>query len=283
MEFKLFERAELVALKKENKWGLFKYNRVGGKAELIPLDFAQGLSSLEVHEEYNLLITSNNVYSLNGEKILENTGKVEVIKVGCVCLLVFYDYSKFYKTQIVVWDGEGVLFSGSCSDFRYSYPYLALKFGSVWSLFDVKGNPLDEAAFQADDVEMYRGLLVAKCLGSCALYSFEKKSLIKEDQTRIVCSKECKLALCARIGDDALNVYLSGKWHIIPEVNDFGFVEGMDNLFYIKRGEKYFLYEDDMTRFMQHLYPEGVDFIAFNNGILMIVNDGEPYFYSRND
>lgn len=279
MEFKLFEEAGMIALKKDSKWGLFVYHEDGESAELVPVDFAQNLNSLEVYFHDNLVVTSEGVYTLTGEK-LSDSGTADVRKVALKNLIITQGGT--YGTEIIIWDGRKVLFKSSCSEFRYSSKYLALAFRTVWSLFKIDGTPIDEGAFQADDVEIHSDFLIAKSLGKQSLYSFRKEGFIKKDQTRIVCSDECNLVLCARVGENALNVLSAGRWHQIPGVGEFDILHGMGHLFYIKRGDKYFLYEENAQRFMKHLYPDGMDFVACNeNGLLMVLNNGEPVFFNQ--
>lgn len=285
MEFKLYENAGLVAIEQNGKFSLCAYIDVEDEDEkgaLIALDFAQEVSSLEVYENCALVVTPEAVFSYVGEKILEKSAPISIVKAGHHALISTPDNKGAYGKRLVVWDGEKVVLNTSCSDFRYSNRYLALKYKSIWSLFKIDGTPIDEGAFVADDIEICRDLVVTKRLARHGLYSIKKKAFLKENQTKVVASKECNLALCAKIGEDAINVYSAGRWHTIPEVDEFDLVKGMEHLFYVKRGKKYLVYEDDMTRFMQHMYPNGVDFVAYNNGVLFVINDGEPAFYHKN-
>ena len=285
MEFKLFKSAEMVALKQKQKWSLFSYveDDKTGRPRLIPLKFAQDTNILEVNEQYHLVVTSDKVYSFSGKELCEHSGDAKIVSAGIVCLIVFASSTKrLYNLNLIIWDGKKKLFNTACTDYRCAFGRLAVCYGSIWSLYSVDGNLLEDGAFQAVDVELYRDLLVAKRVGDNALYSFAKGEFIKEHQVIIYCSRSCNLALCAEIGNNSLNVYSNGKWHELPVTEDFGILEGMDSLFYIKRDGKYFLYEDDMTRFMQHLYPDGVDFVACDKDrVLLIVNNGEPQFYNQ--
>lgn len=287
MEFKLFKSAELIALRQTQSWSLFKYEDCdeNSNPKLVSLDFAQNVNFLDVNEQYNLVVTSEGVYSISGEKICDCFNKAEVVSAGASCLIVLGNRSKScYGLQLIVWNGKKKVLSLSCTDYRYASGHLAVCFNDIWSLYDIDGTLIDDGAFQAIDVEICRDLLIARRIGDNALYSFSKKCFIKEHQVRIVCSHSCCLALCAKIGSSSLEVYVNGKWHVIPGADDFDVLDGMDHLFYIKRDGKYFLYEDDMTRFMQHLYPDGMDFVACDEDrVLLVVNNGEPQFFSKGD
>ncbi len=276
MEVKIYKMAGIVAMEKNGRWGLFGCEGNDEKTELVPLEFAQNLSSLKVYEHNNLIITPDTVCTLQGQVLLHHNGDAEVVKLPSKILIFAKD--KKYGIQLIIWNGRKVLLQESCSGFRYSQKYLALQYRQVWSLFKIDGTPIDEAAFSAEDVEIHSEFLIAKHLCKEDLYSIKKRAVIKKEQTKILCSDN--LVLCAKVGESSLSVYDGIRWTRIPNADEFNMINGVDHLFYVKRKDKYFLY-DGIRRFMKSEYPDGVDFVGYDKEMLMIVNNGEPVFYNR--
>lgn len=283
MKYEMFERTGMVALCENKKWSLFRYihEQNGSEAKLAPLSFAQNVSSLEVHEDKNLVITPEKVFTLDGQVILEKPLSVKVIRAGRFTLIVSQRPSERYYLKLLIWNGYKVVSEFECTNYAYSNTYLAIQYDKIWSLYRTDGSVIDEGAFIADDVEICHNLLITKGLCAQSLYSLTEKKFLKENQLRIVCSKEIDLALCAKINEKCLNVYTEGKWHSLPYTDEFGFVDGVIGLFYVKYQGKYLLYEENATKFMKLLHPNGVDFIANNNGTLLIIDDGKPCFYNK--
>ena len=267
----------MVAMKKNGRWGLFIFQEE--KDELVPASFAQNLQFLEVYEKQNLVVTPEGVFTLFGQKIVECDGKAEIVTTPLVTLIV--TRGGRYGMNIVIWNGKEVLKETSCSDYRCSDRYLALKYGTIWSLFELDGNLIEEAAFDAEDIEIHRDFVVTLDFGKQGLYSLRRKCFLKKNQRKILCSDSADLVLCAEIGNKMLNIYSYGRWHAIPMEDEFGFVDGLDHMFYIKRGKKFFVYDEDVHRFMRYLYPDGVDFISCKDGVLLMVNKNKPSFFQR--
>lgn len=277
MEYKIFEATGMVAMEKNEKWGLFLFQEE--KGELVPASFAQNLQFLEVYEKQNLVVTPEGVFTLFGEKVVEYDGKAEIVTTPMSTLIV--TKGGRYGLNIVIWNGEKILFQTSCTDYRHSDKYIALKYSTIWSLHHLDGELIEEAAFDSDEVEIHRDFVVTLDFGKQGLYSLRENKFLKKNQIKILCSDSADLVLCAEIGNKMLNIYSYGRWHAIPIEDEFGFVYGLDHIFYIKRGKKFFVYDEDVHRFMRHLYPDGVDFVSFNNRLLLMVNKNKPAFFQR--
>lgn len=267
----------MVAMEKNEKWGLFLFQEE--KGELVPASFAQNLQFLEVYEKQNLVVTPEGVFTLFGEKVVEYDGKAEIVTTPMSTLIV--TKGGRYGLNIVIWNGEKILFQTSCTDYRYSDKYIALKYSTIWSLHHLDGELIEEAAFDSDEVEIHRDFVVTLDFGKQGLYSLRENKFLKKNQIKILCSDSADLVLCAEISNKMLNIYSYGRWHAIPIEDEFGFVDGLDYIFYIKRGKKFFVYDEDVHRFMRHLYPDGVDFVSFNNRLLLMVNKNKPAFFQR--
>ena len=277
MEYKVFEATGMVAMEKNEKWGLFLFQEE--KDELMPAIFAQNLQFLEVYEKQNLVVTPEGVFTLFGEKVVEYDGKAEIVTTPMFTLIV--TKGGRYGLNIVIWNGKKILFQTSCTDYRHSDKYLALKYGKIWSLYHLNGELIEEAAFDADEVEIHRDFVVTLDFVKQGLYSLREKKFLKKKQLKILCSDSADLVLCAEIGNKMLNIYSYGRWYAIPMEDGFGLVDGLDHMFYIKRGKKFFVYDDDAHRFMSYLYPDGVDFISCKDGVLLMVNKNKPAFFRR--
>lgn len=277
MEYKIFDATGLVAMEKNGKWGLYLFQE--DNDELVPASFAKDVQFLDVYEEQNLVVTPEGVFTLFGEKVVECDEKAEIVTTPLVTLIV--TIGGRYGRNVIIWNGKEVLKETSCSDYRCSDRYLALKYGFIWSLYEMDGSLIEEAAFDAEDIEIHRDFVVTLDFGKQGLYSLKKKCFLKKNQLKIMCSDSADLVLCAEIGNLALNIYSYGRWHAIPMEDEFGFVDGLDHMFYIRRGRKFFVYDEDVHRFMRHLYPDGVDFISCNNGLLLMVNKNKPSFFKR--
>lgn len=277
MEYKIFEATGMVAMEKNEKWGLFLFQEE--KDELVPASFAQNLQFLEVYEKQNLVVTPEGVLTLFGEKVVEYDGKAEIVTTPIFTLIV--TKGGRYELNIVIWNGEKILLQTSCTDYRHSDKYIAFKYGTIWSLYHLNGELIEEAAFDADDVEIHRDFVITLDYGKQELYSLRENQFLKKNQIKILCSDNADLVLSAEIGNKMLNIYSYGRWHAMPIEDGFGFVDGLDHMFYIKRGKKFFVYDDDMHRFMRYLYPDGVDFISCKDGVLLMVNKNKPAFFQR--
>lgn len=286
MKFLLFRSAGLVALK-QNKWSLYSYVHAedGKKASLLPLNFAQNVDSLMVYEDLNIVTTPEGVFSTSGQVIFKQDtipSEHKMIGVGNNHLLIVAESKGRTGMQLIVWDGEKVCLNVSCTGYTYSKSYLALKFGHIWRLYDINGTLIDDVVFKADDVEIHGRFLVINGLANHDLYSIKERKFLKLNMLKVVCSNTNDLALCADISNKVLNVWSSGKWYEIADAEDFGVIEGLEHLFYVKRKGKYFLYTSSFKPFMEHSYPDGMDFVAYNRHNLFIINNGEPAFYSEN-
>ena len=277
MEYKIFEATGMVAMEKNEKWGLFLFQEE--KGELVPASFAQNLQFLEVYEKQNLVVTPEGVFTLFGEKVVEYDGKAEIVTTPIFTLIV--TKGGRYELNIVIWNGEKILLQMSCTDYRHSDKYIALKYGTIWSLYHLDGELIEEAAFDSDEVEIHRDFVVTLDFGKQGLYSLRENKFLKKNQIKILCSDSADLVLSAEIGNKMLNIYSYGRWHAIPIEDEFGFVDGLDHIFYLKRGKKFFVYDEDVHRFMRHLYPDGVDFVSFNNRLLLMVNKNKPAFFQK--
>ena len=279
MEFKLF-KSGYVALRKNNNWSLYRYLNTDEKSELVPTDFVQNVPYLEVYEESNLVATKEAVFSLNGDEILRDASGIKIIAIGKTTLIVSDHPSERYRIKVQIWNGNEILSEYNCNSYTYSDKYLAVKYGNVWSLYGTDGAIIDECAFLADEVEIFNNLLIVRRLCEQWLYSITQRAFLKQKQLRILCSKTHDFALCAKIGEKKLDIYTNGKWRTLPNVEEFGLVDGIEHIFYIKKKGKYLLYNDNVTRFMKKPYPKGVDFISCNeDNVVLIINNGEPAFY----
>lgn len=277
MGFKLLKN-KILAVQNGGNWKLYKRHETEDGYDLTPIDFAQNI--VQIEEKFNLLITANSVWSLGGEHLISDMYSVKLIPIGNVALVVAEKlFQKPFGLKILIWDGKKVLREFECSDFRYSDRYLAIKYGDIWSLYTIDGQTIDEAAFNADEVEICNDLLIVKRLCDQRLYSIKQQDFIKQNQIKIVCSEKHDFALCGQVGKRDLSVYSYGTWYEISDVDDFGIVEGMPNLFYVKKANKYIVYGKNMSRFMKETYPQGVDFIAKTEGRLLIMNDGKAFIY----
>ena len=278
MEFKLF-KSGYVALRKNNNWSLYRCFGIEDKKPMLtPICFAQNIFNLKVYENFGLIIIHNSVFSLTGQKILNNASDIRIIQIGNMALIVSENSAGRYVMKVQIWNGQEVLSEYDCSGYSYSKHYLAIKYGNIWSIYQMNGTIIDECAFIADEAEICGNLIIVRKICDQSLYSITDTAFLKQKQLRIVCSKKQDLALCAQIGDKNLSIY-NGKWHTLSDVEDFGLIDGIENVFYIKQKGKYILYKEDMTRFMESLYPEGVDFVACDAGVALIINNGKPAFY----
>ena len=279
MKFKLFKDG-LLALRQNDNWSLYHCFGVEEKAPvLVPVDFAQDVSNLKVYDNIGLAIIRNSVFSLlTGQKILNDASDIKIVQIGNMALVVSENSVGRYVMKVQIWNGQEVLSEYDCSGYSYSKHYLAIKYGNIWSIYQMNGTIIDECAFIADEAEICGNLIIVRKICDQSLYSITDKAFLKQKQLRIVCSKKQNLALCAQIGDKNLSIY-NGKWHTLSDVEDFGLIDGIENVFYIKQKGKYILYKEDMTRFMEAMYPEGVDFVACDAGVALIINNGKPAFY----
>ena len=89
--------------------------------------------------------------------------------------------------------------------------------------------------------------------------------------------------LCAKLFGKQVNSFYNGCWTTFDNVDNFCIVDNDFRLFALSRNDKYFIYNFDGTieTNLAERYPNGVDFIASDNGVLLIMNNNDINFYEK--
>lgn len=288
MEYNYFKDANLLVLECDGKHSLY---RLGKNGVVEPQTWAQNQKRLDIYPEYNLVVTDDQIYTMQGKNVLQHVHNDEVIFFSmCDSLLVQLKYTQSDCFCILWWDGQQILkqINQQHRMLRWNENFVVVLFdrpehNTVWEVYDSRGN-LQEffGAISCWDIKLYGNFLVVDGLAQHNVYHLSSQQILAEKQQRIVASSKSDFMMCSTITGE-LKTWFKGKWAQLPKVEDFGLLadDRVDcGIYYLRMKGKYFLYFFDGSPFRDTDYPQGVDYAGYNADSMriLIMNEGKAHY-----
>lgn len=285
MNYNFISQANLLVVEKEERFSLYKID-LRGTAEAV--SWAQNQKKIDIYPEYNLLVLQNQIRSFDGSKITDvNHSEIKILPMS-KCALIQETRSP-QAFDLIVWDGAKIIRRfHDCSDIRYNDEYFAVvqaelsEEGSRWMIYRKNGKLIDcPNAFISNDIRLIGNFLIIDGLGNHSLYWLKKSQLIKDEQQKIVVSPYEDFAMCCSI-TGKISVFYQNQWRLLEEkADDFGLVADDLGMYYLLKNGKYYIYLFNGKPFLKVLYPDGIDFIGYDEEkmTLMLFSNEKVRFY----
>ena len=283
MDFKLFEKNKLTLIEKNGKFSLFHVSLENNEVKFSPVEPLTDVSAIFVAEEAELIFSTKGLYTLEGKKVSDFAlTQVELIPLaGKHCYLIVSKISTS-SFDVLLWNDRKVVWSRKVTDYKTSERFVALQEENGWEIYRCNGNRVSLAYPIPKDNKLFLGdsLVVCGGPGNYRMYSLRgRSSLLCSEKNLIVASPTEPFAICAGLSGKKVDSFYHGRWTTFDNVDSFSIVDNDFRLFALSKNGKYFIYNFDGTPL--NLLANGVDFIASNNGVLLIMNEGSINFYEK--
>ena len=285
MDFKLFQDSMLVLVENEGKHILYHIegDDDGNIAQMTPLENIPTDSAPRVEIELGLIFTKAGLFNLEGQKVSNFShtkftthklhGEHNHLIVDAAC------------SEILLMNGCRIVLEAETQTVKRSKRYIAFTADSEWQIYRYNGLKISFAYPIPAEHKMFLGdsLIVCGTPGNYRLYSLYNKEVLCDKQNVICCSPTQHFAICSELAGKKANIFYNGYWKSFDNVDEFTIVNDQHRLFALRRNGKYFVYNYDGTpdTDLANKYPEGMDFVSFNDGLLMIMNNGSTNLYYR--
>lgn len=288
MDFELFESAGLLLMHRHHRYSLFAMQTLKSQIDLKPLPFAQDLSTIKVDTDCRLIITPSGVYDFQGNYLRAFSGKRVCITKLAKSVLVASAPQDTDLTdeeiELFLWKNEKFLLQTTCHRYKTSNKWLATCGKTHWSFYSQSGRKvnMERNIPSTDDIGIYNNLIIQKSAGNYSLHSLKTGKLLREKQLIVVGSHYREFAICCTLSKQETEVYYKGVWTTYKDVDKCRIVDDQHGLFFIRQKGKYFLYNFDGTPFMHDIFPDGIDFVGYNDeqNTLMLMEKGHPNFFA---
>ena len=277
-----------MVLENDGKHSLY---RVEDNQSIEPLKWAQDQKRLELYPEYNLVITDDWIYTLDGDAVLSGIkrNKISFAQMQRRLLVKSVSEDKSGADIYVFWwdgykKGNGAF---SHNMVLYNEKYVVCNNGCYgpdgpsWEVYTDIGKKVDIGKIGNCDVNLVGDFLVVEGMGQKKVYNLKLKKCLKDQQQWIVPSPYANFVMCCSISG-GLQTYYRGRWKKHGNIENFGLLSEELGIFYVVKNGKYFLYTFENKPFLNTLYPSGLDFVAYNSEDMscVLVNNGKVRFYT---
>ena len=284
MDFKLFSDSQLVLVENNGKYTLYHMDCDDEThIRMTQLVVAATDSAPRVEVGLGLIFTSNGVYDFEGKKVSDfSHTKFAVHKMHGEDNFLIVDAA---CSEILLLNGSKIVLNAAAKAVKRSKRYVAFMGNGEWQLYRYNGLKLSFAAPIPEDNKLFLGdsLVVCGTPGNYRLYSLYDKEVLCEKQNHIHCSPTQHFAICSELTGKKANIFYNGYWKSFDNVEEFTIVNDTHRLFALRCNGKNFVYNYDGTPDcdLAKLYPNGMDFVSFNDGLLKVMDNGNTNFYSR--
>lgn len=276
MDYKLFQKSGLLLLQKDGKFSLFRGSYHESVTMLHQFEDIVDVSAVHMEEKAGLIFTSKGLFSIDGKKVSNFTGtEVKLIKLlGKQSYLIVSTNNSFSK-DVLLWDGQQIKLDVGTEKYAVSTSFVAVTDNENWRIYNSNAEEIKLAypIAKSDNLFLGNSLVVCGTAGKYRMYSLSNKSLLCDNKNLIICSPTKPFALCAEMSGKRLDAFCNNSWVTFDNVDNFLIVDDKLNLFALQKNGKYFIYNyNGMPEpVFATKYPNGVDFVASDNGILMVI------------
>lgn len=287
MDFKLFYECELLLIKKDGKSSLYKATSVENNIELKPIEPLVDVTDIHVDEETGLVFSSLGLFTVKGEKVSDFAlTDVEIIPMkGWHSYLIVGAAGACSGVTALIWNGKTIELCAKAHDCQISNGFVALQEDDCWHIYRSNGQQVQLAYQIPKDNNLFLGntLVVCGTPGNYRMFSLLSKAMLCGEKSLIIASPTENFALCAEMSSKRVDAFYIDNWITFDDVDSFSIIDDAFMLFAINKKGKYFIYHYDGTldKDFAAKYPNGVDFVACNNGVLLIKDGDTTNFYSN--
>ena len=285
MDFKLFPDFQLVLVETNGKYTLnhIEGDEDGNIAKMTPLENIPTDSAPRVEVELGLIFTNAGLFNLEGQKVSNfSQTKFAIYKLHGDHNYLIVDAS---CTEILLLNGNRIVLERKTKAVKRSKRYIAFTADGEWQVYRYNGLKISFAYPIPAEHKVFLGdsLIVCGTPGNYRLYSLYNKDVLCDKQNVICCSHTKYFAICSELAGKKANIFYNGSWKTFDNVEEFVIIDDTHRLFALRRNGKYFVYDYDGTlnTDLADKYPDGMDFVGFNDDLLMVINNGNANFYSR--
>lgn len=286
MDFKLFEKSMLTLVNKDGKYSLFRICVENDDVKLLPIEPLTDVSDIFVDENAGLVFSSRGLYNTDGQKVSDFAlTKVKLIRLAGERHYLIVSEVSSSNFDVLLWNGKGIVLSAKVADYKTSERFVALQGDESWEIYRYNGDAIFLAYQIPKENKLFLGdsLVVCGTPGNYRMYSLYDKTLLCSEKSLIVASPTEHFALCAELSGKKVDSFYNGSWTTFENVDNFCIVDNTYRLFALNKNGKYFIYNFDGTIEVNlaEKYPDGVDFIASSDGVLLIMNNDDVNFYKK--
>lgn len=285
MDFKLFPDFQLVLVENNGKYTLYHLegDEDGNIAQMTPLEDIPTDSAPRVEIELELIFTDAGVFDFDGKKVSDfSHSKFSIHKLYGDRNYLIVDTN---CSEILLLNGCRIVLHTATKSVKRSKRYIAFTADGEWQIHRYNGICVALSQPIPEDNRLFLGDSLVACgtPGNYRLYSLYDKEILCDKQNVICCSPVQHFAICSELAGKKANIFYNGYWKSFDNVDEFTIVNDTHRLFALRRNGKYFVYNYDGTpdTDLANKYPEGMDFVSFNDGLLMIMNNGNTNLYYR--
>ena len=276
MDYKLFHKSGLLLLQKDGKFSVFKCSCSDDNVKIHPVGELVNVSNIRIEEKAGLIFSAKGLFTLSGKKVSNFTGtQFNLVKLAGRCCYLIASTGNSFGYDVLLWDGEAIRLDTGTEKYAVSSCYVAVADNENWRIYSRFGEEVKLAYPIAKTDNLFLGDSLAVCgtAGKYRMYSLSNKSLLCDNKNLIICSPTKPFALCAEMSGKRLDAFCNNRWITFENVDNFAIVDDKLNLFALQKNGKYFIYNyNGMPEpVFATKYPNGVDFVASDNGILMVI------------
>lgn len=286
MDFKLFEKSMLALVNKDGKYSLFRICVEYDDVKLLPIEPLTDVSDIFVDEDAGLVFSSIGLYNTEGQKVSDFAlTQVKLIRLANKRYYLIVSTVSSSTFDVLLWNGKSVLLSAKTTDYKTSEHFVALLEEDSWVIYRYNGDVIPLAYQVSKENNLFLGdsLVVCGTPGNYRMYSLYDKTLLCSEKNLIIASPTEHFALCAELSGKKVDSFYNGSWTTFENVDNCCIVDNTYRLFALNKNGKYFIYNFDGTLEVNlaEKYPDGVDFIASSDGVLLIMNNDDVNFYKK--
>ena len=226
-----------------------------------------------------MIFSSKGLFTLSGQKVSNFTGtQFTLFKLAGRCSYLIVSIGNSFGYDVLLWDGEAIRLDTGAEKYAVSSRYVAVTDNENWRIYSRFGEEVKLAypIAKSDNLFLGDSLVVCGTAGKYRMYSLSNKSLLCDDKNLIICSQTKPFALCAEMSGQRVDAFYNDCWNTFEGVEKFCILDDNFGLFALCKGGKYFIYnyKGMLEPEFAEKYPNGVDFVASDKGILLVI-DGE--------
>ena len=252
---------------------LFKIECTDNKRKLCAVDFLPTSQKfIEVYPEHNLIVTSDSLYTLQGELILcENFDLADII-----CFpqnLLICAKSQYGKIRILMWNGKEITRDIMAKKLLHNDKYIAVLCKN-WNFFDIEGKLVLTIDRSTPDIRMGNDIVAFDEIGNHSVYSLKTGECVMQRKQIVEISSWCSFAIGVDLQRKA-TIYCEGNISYFFEVSFIGLVDEAQ-LFYVCYGKSksYVIYDCKNLK----IFAEDADIISYDKESHTLLIASPPKF-----
>ncbi|MBQ8482124.1 MAG: hypothetical protein IJ532_06285 [Alphaproteobacteria bacterium] len=249
----------LIVISDERGDRLLKIESADERKQLGAVDFLPTPQKfIKIYPEHNLIITPDNLYTLQGNSVISGNFELSDITVFSRNLLICSKING-EKKRVLIWNGADITRDTTVVKLLRNDKYIAALHDN-WNIFDIEGKHILTIGSSAPDIRLGNDCVVIDEVGNHTVYSLKTGRCIMHNQQIVKISSWCDFAIGVDLQRKA-TIYCEGN---ISHFFEVSYIELADEaqLFYVRYGksDSYVVYDYHTLKIL----AEDVNLISYD-------------------